>query len=84
MRGSENNKFIAHKRKSDGEHQLLEIHLKEVGEIAGQFAQKIGSDGGKGACFWSENKTSIKFSHGKRSHAIWIPNRGYRILGHVN
>ncbi len=34
--------FIAHKRKSDGERQLLQVHLKEVGELAGTFAKKIG------------------------------------------
>lgn len=34
--------FVAHKRKSDGERQLLHTHLHEVGEIASHFARKIG------------------------------------------
>tara|TARA_R110001592_G_scaffold215384_2_gene468726 strand:- start:992 stop:3454 length:2463 start_codon:yes stop_codon:yes gene_type:complete len=34
--------FIAHKRKSDGAIQQLEVHLLETGEIAGQLAAKVG------------------------------------------
>lgn len=36
------NDFVAHKRKSDGERQLLHTHLYEVGEIASHFARKMG------------------------------------------
>ena len=34
-------KYIAHKRKSDGECQSLESHLLEVGELASFYAEKI-------------------------------------------
>ena len=41
------NKYIAHKRKSDGESQSLELHLKGVGELALDNASKVGlSDAG--------------------------------------
>lgn len=36
--------FIAHKRKCDGERQLLHSHLLEVGEIASTFASKVGAE----------------------------------------
>lgn len=36
--------FIAHKRKMDGQCQLLHSHLIEVGDIASNFAKKIGAE----------------------------------------
>jgi CRISPR-associated endonuclease/helicase Cas3 len=42
------NGYIAHFRESDGVPQTVEVHLLEVGELAGQFADKIGmEDAGK-------------------------------------
>lgn len=41
-------KYIAHRRKSDGQEQSLEAHLFEVGEMAAQLASKIGvTDAGR-------------------------------------
>ncbi|WP_199244163.1 CRISPR-associated helicase Cas3' [Caedibacter taeniospiralis] len=37
-------KFIAHKRKIDGECQFLHTHLYEVGEIASTFSSKMGAE----------------------------------------
>jgi len=36
------NVFIAHRRKDDGQEQMLETHLNEVGEIASRLAIKMG------------------------------------------
>lgn len=36
------NQYIAHKRQSDNENQLLLTHLNQVGELASGFASKIG------------------------------------------
>lgn len=37
-----NSGYIAHRRIKDGEEQLLDTHLREVGDIASQLARKIG------------------------------------------
>lgn len=34
-------RYIAHTRKQDGVDQPLEVHLNEVGELAGKLAEKI-------------------------------------------
>lgn len=36
-----NIKYIAHRRKSDGQEQGVETHLYEVSEIAGNLAAKL-------------------------------------------
>lgn len=42
MRSLQQKGHIAHTRQSDGERQLLQTHLTEVGAIAGELAGKIG------------------------------------------
>lgn len=37
-----NEEYIAHRRKKDGKNQTLSEHLKEVSELAGKFASKVG------------------------------------------